>query len=74
MTFQEAIPLTAVIISLATLVFSAVSLRKKAGVDYVQELERRLSAAEKRADDCERERTAWSRERIAFLERLAGRQ
>ena len=71
MTFQEAIPLTAVIISLATLVFSAIGLRKKAGLDYVGEIEKRLAAAERRADDCERERGAWNRERIALLERLA---
>ena len=49
-----AVPVAALIVSLATLVFSAISTRNKATVDYAHSIEARLERAELALDDCRR--------------------
>lgn len=46
------IAIAAGVVSLATLVLSGISLRHKAGVDYVQSLEERLDHAEEALERC----------------------
>lgn len=74
-----AVPLTAVIISMATVVLTQVNrrsdvrqreeeLRDKADADYVSRLERRLDRAEKGLEECLDDREEL-RKRIVALER-----
>ncbi len=66
-----AIPLGALLVSLATLVFTAMSLRQKADTGYVQSVESRVKVAEDKLTKCEDARDALQRENVELTRRLS---
>ena len=52
MTLEFAIPLAALIVSLATLIGGSISLRHKADITYTNTIEGRLAAMEKLEQEC----------------------
>lgn len=66
-----AVPLGALIVSLASLVFTAISLRDKADDKHVTSVEERLKVAEAALQQCEAGRETDRLERVQFREEVA---
>ena len=65
-----AIPLAALIVSVATLVGSWVSMKRYAPYDHLRSLEARVVEAERRLLECEAAKASFMRDNVALLGRI----
>jgi len=63
MTFAEAIPLAALVVSTATFISAHVALRRKVEMDIVERLQQRVADLERQLEACEQRN-------LALLKRL----
>ena len=70
MTFAEAIPLGALIVSLSTLVYTSISIRRKANGEELDKLEGRLDTVERKLAECEQHRAQLITENVDLMRRV----
>lgn len=67
---QWVIPLSALFISMATLIFAAISLRGKQDTDHAVSVERRIERVENELKECLKDRARLERENLILLRDL----
>lgn len=68
-----AIPAAALIVSLSTLVFAAISLKGKTGNNHTESLDRRIDRLERRNGELEEDLGRCERDRVRLMGQLVNR-